>query len=177
MTMATTDDVGGLIDRQEIQDVLYRYCRGIDRHDEALLRSVYHADAIDDHGFFSGTRDAYIDWVLGVSRDRVRASTHAITNCLIELHGDAADVESQVHSYIVRPGDGDLVLEYLCGRFVDRFERRDGGSWKIAHRVLVRDWDHQTPLREAYADPGQFPGGLPVQGLRTRDDVSYRVPV
>jgi hypothetical protein len=33
-----------LMDKQEIHDVLMRYCRGIDRCDEELLRSVYHPE-------------------------------------------------------------------------------------------------------------------------------------
>ena len=39
-----------LLDKQEIHEVLMRYCRGIDRCDAELLHSVYHPDATDDHG-------------------------------------------------------------------------------------------------------------------------------
>ena len=28
---------------------------------------------------------------------------------------------------------------FLCGRYVDRFERRDG-EWRIARRTVVYDW-------------------------------------
>ena len=41
-----------LLDKQEIHEVLMRYCRGIDRCDAELLHSVYHPDATDDHGLF-----------------------------------------------------------------------------------------------------------------------------
>jgi hypothetical protein len=37
-------------DRAAIENVLGLYCRAIDRLDVELLRSVYHPDAIDDHG-------------------------------------------------------------------------------------------------------------------------------
>src|SRR5262245_17777267 len=43
-----------LLDKQAIQEVLARYCRGVDRADLELLRSVYHPDAIDNHGTFNG---------------------------------------------------------------------------------------------------------------------------
>ena len=47
-------DVRKLLDKQEIYEVLCRYCRALDRGDEKLLRSVYHPDAIDHHGIFDG---------------------------------------------------------------------------------------------------------------------------
>ncbi len=43
-----------MLDKQEIHEVMMRYCRAIDRMDEELLRSVYHPDAIDNHGLFNG---------------------------------------------------------------------------------------------------------------------------
>jgi hypothetical protein len=33
-------DISELMDREMIRDCLYRYCRGIDRADEAMLRSA-----------------------------------------------------------------------------------------------------------------------------------------
>ena len=32
------------------------------------------------------------------------------------------------------------MLETFGGRYVDRFERRDG-EWRIAHRTVFRTWD------------------------------------
>ena len=39
-----------LLDRQAILDCLHTYCRAMDRLDRELLMTVYHEDAIDDHG-------------------------------------------------------------------------------------------------------------------------------
>ena len=44
-----------LVDRHEIHQVLLRYARGLDRLDNALARSCYWDDAIEDHGHFVGT--------------------------------------------------------------------------------------------------------------------------
>ena len=55
-------DVKALLDRQAILDCMRRYCRGVDRRDEALILSVYHPDAIDDHGAFLGDPDEFIEW-------------------------------------------------------------------------------------------------------------------
>ena len=38
-------------------DAIHRYCRAVDRADRDLLVSVYHPDAIDDHGLFVGGPD------------------------------------------------------------------------------------------------------------------------
>ena len=35
-----------LLDKQAITEVIYRYCRGIDRFDFELVKSCFHADAI-----------------------------------------------------------------------------------------------------------------------------------
>ena len=43
-----------LLDKQEITELLARYCRAIDRLDEELLRSVYRPDGYDDHMNFAG---------------------------------------------------------------------------------------------------------------------------
>jgi hypothetical protein len=40
------------------------YSRGIDRLDRELLMSVYHEDAIDDHGVFVGNREEFADWAI-----------------------------------------------------------------------------------------------------------------
>jgi hypothetical protein len=53
-----------LLDKQEIHEVLMRYCRGIDRCDAELLRSVYHADAVDDHGQLNGKAADFIPWAI-----------------------------------------------------------------------------------------------------------------
>src|SRR5580765_6887376 len=50
-----------LLDREAIRDCLYRYCRGIDRCDEAALRSSYWPDATDRHGAYQGPANGFID--------------------------------------------------------------------------------------------------------------------
>jgi hypothetical protein len=82
-----------LVDKQEIHDVLMRYCRGIDRCDEELLRSVYHPDATDNHGQFNGTAADFIPWALQALR-RDERTTHFLCNELIEVQGDTAHCES-----------------------------------------------------------------------------------
>ncbi len=48
MTDADTAHLRRIADKQDIHDVIMRFSRGIDRCDEALLRSCFHPDATDD---------------------------------------------------------------------------------------------------------------------------------
>jgi hypothetical protein len=62
-----------------IQDVLYRYARGVDRRDWELVRSVYHPDATDDHGGYRGGVDGLLDY-LRARHEHIEQSLHVITN-------------------------------------------------------------------------------------------------
>lgn len=157
-----------LVDKQEIHDVLMRYCRGIDRCDEELLRSVYHPDATDNHGQFNGKAADFIPWALQSLR-RDERTTHFLCNELIDVQGDAAHCESYlfaVHRRKTKDGTATKDLTF-GGRYVDRFERREG-VWKIAHRQVIFEWSRIDPVEESYALE-QF-----VTGQRSREDEVYR---
>ena len=155
-----------LVDKQAIYEVLLRYCRGIDRLDMALVRSCYHAGAIDHHPGFEGERDAYIAWVEPLLR-RLVSTQHLLGNHLIELDGDRARSETYVTAYhLARPDSGPSVTTGL--RYVDRFERRDG-AWRIADRVVLREWMREERDQRS-TNPSEGPAGA-----RDRTDPVYRV--
>ncbi len=149
MTDKTSEAMRRLIDRAEIQDCMYRYARGVDRGDWETMRSAYHTDAYDDHVDFKGTVDELVAWLIE-RFEGVDNSMHFIGNCLIEYAGpDVAFVETYFNSRRVRkptaeevaklglePADG--MTRQAWGRYLDRFERRDG-AWKIAKRIVVID--------------------------------------
>jgi ketosteroid isomerase-like protein len=156
-----------LLDERAIRDVLATYCHAIDRCDRDELASVYHPGAIDDHGMFSGPAEEYVEWVIPAVRDGSEASQHQLGNVRIHLDGDAAHVESYLIAVsLVRNEDGALRFDLLGGRYVDRFECRDG-EWKIAHRQFVAEWDHTQPHARS------LPVGTFAPGLRSVDDPSY----
>jgi hypothetical protein len=162
---AMTDAVARLVDRAEIEDVLALYCRGVDRCDEATLAAVYHEDATDDHGTFVGPAREFATWAVRGAQQYWHSSHHSVHNVLVEWLGDdVAHVESYVLAFNRRAGDRDAV-EVFAGRYVDRFERREG-VWRIAHRIARRDVDtlvgHQG-----------WAGKIP-EGARHPDDVLYR---
>jgi hypothetical protein len=156
-----------LLDKQEIHEVLMRYCRGIDRCDEELLRSVYHPDATDNHGLFGGKAADFIPWALsGLERDQ--STNHFIANELIEIRGDVAYSESYLIAvHRRRQDDGNIVDLTFGGRYVDRLERR-AGAWKIADRKVVLDWSRIDPVEKAFSLE-KF-----LAGKRSREDEVYR---
>jgi hypothetical protein len=134
------EELRRLQDREAITDCLYRYSRGLDRHDEEALYSVYHADAVDDHGSFLGRPEEFVPWAHALHETKWVAHTHFITNPRIELDGNIAHVESYV-LFVLRRRDGEGV-DLGGGRYLDRFERRDG-EWRIAARKHVVEWRTQ----------------------------------
>jgi hypothetical protein len=135
-----------LMDREAIRDCMYRYCRGIDRADEAALRSAYWPDAHDRHGAYTGPAAGFIELALAVFKTGPR-NIHQVSNILIEFTGP---MEAAVESYFTAlqrgPGkDGVVSQVLLCGRYCDRFEKR-GEEWRVADRTVVYDWvEEQTP--------------------------------
>lgn len=142
MTNKQARQLQELTDRQAIHDVLMTYSRGVDRLDRDLILSVYHPDAIDDHGVFIGGPEAFADWVIGMHSHLHLSQQHCQFNSTVELDGDTAHTETYyMFAGMNRTGEP---LAMSGGRYLDRLEKRDG-RWAIAARVCVRDW---APLKE-----------------------------
>lgn len=147
MDDAMVSRVQRLVDKEEIRDVLARYARAVDRQDLAGLREVYHPDAYDDHADYRGGIDGFVDYVEKRVGDAPQVM-HFLGQSLIEFaSADAAAVESYFMTAHTLGADsargfgagtegGDSVQLSSFGRYIDRFERRDG-AWKIANRVVV----------------------------------------
>src|ERR1051326_573663 len=91
-----------MADRMEIHQTLMRYCRGVDRADEALINSAFHPGAVDDHG----TPRPATELARGVAQNYHAQLMHFTGNVLIELDGDSAAVESYFISFSpVEEGD------------------------------------------------------------------------
>ena len=158
-----------LLDREAIRDALYRYCRGIDRCDEAALRSTYWEDATDCHGSWNGSAGGFIEQALAKLRLGGRR-IHQITNVMIELHGDVAAVESSFFALQSTAAQSELET-FLCGRYVDRFERRHD-QWRVAARTVVYDWiEERTRPELGQDDAALFRLRQPVGAVAPHDAV------
>ena len=149
--------------RRRLQD----YCRGIDRTDAELVASVYFADATDDHGSFKGLGTDFARYATDALRTRYDATQHMIGDPTIDfLDSATAQVETYVHAIHRGRNDDGVFLERFGGRYVDRFECRDG-EWKIANRLVIHEWDAKEQIALAFAE-GRF-----TEGRRDRTDPSY----
>ncbi|WP_432830964.1 nuclear transport factor 2 family protein [Dactylosporangium sp. CA-092794] len=142
-----------LADRAQIQDLIARYCRAVDRLDLDGIRAAYHPDAVDDHGGYAGNVDGFVEYV----RDRhakIPFSMHSVSNSVIEFTGaDVAHVETYVTTFQYYPPEarealavlaGDRIsgtgtaYYLLAGRYLDEVTRRDG-QWRFQNRRGVYD--------------------------------------
>jgi hypothetical protein len=167
-------------DRQAIHDVIVRYCRGVDRSDPDLVLSAFHDDAIDNHfGVVLPFREAIGTLKAarsgGGSAPSKTTSMHNICNVLIEVDGDVARCESYVIVIVRIPQDGGATDWMHAGRYVDRFERRNG-EWRIAYRTVVYDlerFDEVLPAADGLSQARYLDNA--VRGKRGQGDFSYEI--
>ena len=117
-----------LQDRQAINDCLMRYSRGVDRLDRELLLSVYHEDAIDDHGVFVGNPEQFADWVVAMHTATHLSHQHCIFNISVDLQGDQAHVES--YYMFVGLNRTGTPLAMSGGRYLD-LDRNPTGIYEL----------------------------------------------
>jgi hypothetical protein len=161
--------LAALVDRDALMQCVLAYARGLDRLDLDLVISAFHPDAVFDNGDFRGTREGFADWLWGQQEGRETVQ-HFITNPTFELDGDEAHGETYFLAAIRSTGQEGATL--MGGRYLDRFERRDG-RWAIAARVLVREW-HLSLATEQLESVLAYGRRL---ARRDGGDVSYARPL
>ncbi|WP_416908083.1 MAG: nuclear transport factor 2 family protein [Polymorphobacter sp.] len=161
-----------LLSRAAIADVLHNYAKGADRGDVSLIAPAYHDDAIEDHGgTFLGPAADYLAGMAKILPTAPRM-THMVTNLLIDVDGSRARAESYWLTFSRREGEAPFD-SLTMARILDKFENR-GDGWKIAHRRLTWEWNHEMPLNESWGrgqiapDPARL-----VRGAKKPDDLAY----
>ena len=127
---------------------------------------LYHPDATDDHGaYFAGTAADFIAWLPGILEVNI-VTSHQVLNHLIAVDGDRAEGEVYVQAFhLADLGDGCYSKTVAGGRYLDRYERRDG-HWKFSHRKIVADYEFETP---AQAPADEHGSGTPRGGHGSAD--------
>jgi len=159
-------------DRDAIADALARYCRGIDRIDAELIASAFHPDAIDEHSYVTLKGSEVAPYMVDRMQTAFKSTLHCLLQSAIDLDGDQAHVETYYVAWLVRDQNGVEVVDQAAGRYVDRFEQREG-DWRIAHRVVLPE----VAVRLRGEGSPQLVGYVADRPQRSRDDVSYRRPL
>jgi len=151
--LVTEARIAELYAKQQITEVLYRRARAGDRRDVDLALSCYHDGATEVHEGFAGPAAEFVRDRSMISPNSTAPVTflwHFVSNVLIELHGDEADVESYHIALVGRQTDEEGPTQStIGGRYLDRFALRDG-RWAITERTVVFDWSRVDPETTTY---------------------------
>ena len=102
--------------------------RGLDRLDKNIFRSVFHDDAYCDYGFIKTDPDTFATFCMDALKDHI-ANHHMIGNSLIEFDDDDENTaygEIYFNAYHKTIENGVKTDVIIAGRYLDRYERRDG---------------------------------------------------
>jgi hypothetical protein len=155
-----------MTDREAITDLIYRYCRAMDRIDREQGYAIWHPDGTADYGeaIYQGTGRGFVDQVCDQHAQLLRHS-HQVTNIVVELDGDRAGSESY-YTTALRMVRGEVMTEIrVWGRYIDSWSKRDG-RWGIDHRIAIRDFDDMRTVTPMSDD---------ARSRRDREDPSYSV--
>ncbi len=171
MSAPSAERLALLVDRQDILDTVTRFARAMDRFDRELFLSAFHADAVIDAGSYVGGPAELYDWARDLHDAGQSATLHNLLNHSCEVDGDVAHAETY---YLFIGRNRDETNWSAGGRYLDRFERRDG-AWRIAFRRTTLEWSGLVPTTPLpFADvPDLNASGAPA---RDASDPSYQRP-
>ncbi|WP_326791647.1 nuclear transport factor 2 family protein [Streptomyces sp. NBC_00841] len=131
--------------RQDIADLLAKYCLALDGRDWAALTQVFTEDAIAEYEGAGTARGlAAITDVVRRALEPLDASQHFIATSLVETGDDGATGRTYLIARHIAHGapGGDSFT--VGGMYTDRFVRTPAG-WRITHRRLSRVWTEGNP--------------------------------
>jgi hypothetical protein len=176
-----------LLDKQALNELVVRYARGVDRWDKELVLACFHPNATLHYNTYAGNAITFYEALWAPTGSSANVGTgvprgqHVVTNALFEVDGDVAWGESYLEARRAGVGGRRAGAESeptgvgfpiaRIGRFIDRFERRDG-EWRIADRRVAMEW-----ISEEIEDSPDMPGGYKLDNFaptrHDRSDPSY----
>ena len=122
-----------------------------------------------DHGDWVASGHDAPDYIVGLVRKSPLPGMHCLGNELIEIEGDVGWAESYLQAFKDFEREGKRYIRIRAGRYVDRFERRNG-RWRIAERVLTDDWSRVDAVVEMQAGSEKF-----IRGSKDTKDTIYAI--
>jgi hypothetical protein len=135
----------------ELNQLAYRYARAVDACDVSLFQSVftpgarlrsYHPQA--DQPFADLTGHEQLATIPNTMRGMYRATTHMMTNHLVEVDGNDATGEVLCTA---RHLQGETSINVII-RYVDRYARYQG-EWRIADRQIRFLWSERHEVTDS----------------------------
>ncbi len=146
------------IDEHEIDKVLSAWAFARDCGDWDILSNCFQPDATINISWFSGLASEFVERSKGMLAEFKSGEhgKHQIGRARISVSGDRAT--SECHVELLRrvvgdPFDFDAIT---WGRFIDQFEKRDDGVWRIYQRTMVYEKDRLDPVNPADVPAGFF---------------------
>jgi hypothetical protein len=136
-----------LEDRVAIAELIRQIARGTDRFDTALLQDCIAADARIDMGTGETISGASFAAHLRPPAAPRPGRMHVVSNERIEIAADRACSETYIVSWQDQLVDGIRRTRVRAGRYLDRFERRDG-RWLLNERIMVDEWGRIDPVAD-----------------------------
>ncbi len=134
MSNTMSNAIADLVIKGAITEALHRYCVAVDRIDEATWWQVWHPDAAAHYEeIFDGSAAGLMTWIFETHR-RCEATSHQLSNVLIDVTDQAATSESYVTACLRVEGT-DVIAR---GRYLDSWSNRDG-AWRIDERRYRND--------------------------------------
>jgi hypothetical protein len=164
-----------VVDTSGIEQVLYRYCRSMDRMDKQLTLSCFMPDADMSYGIlYRGKPAGFVEWLWPVHAAMVNHS-HMIGNVLVESVDGVLVSEAYVQ-VTLRSSDENGQFDIVSkGRYLDSWNAKNG-VYRISERMYVSDLSTVVPVTErslgAVLHPNALQNKQPA-GTRNEHDPSY----
>ena len=155
--------------KQEIHDLIMSQARAVDRSDAELFKSVWHEYATADIGIYEGSAEDLCPFLMDATKD-MKCMFHSVANEWIKVDKLTAVSESYVIAYSRNEEEGAEVDRITGGRYLDKFESRNG-VWKFNHRKFIMDYVIEQP--SSFQSDGAMYETLKIRGARFPEDPVY----
>ena len=133
-----------LLDRQAIEEVLYKYSSAVDSFDNAGVRSTLADDIWAHYGIGEPVdeRRRTRQWI-SEATSTVIWQHHLLNIYPVDIDGDSAKAISYLTSYQVFKENPDGAI-ILVARYHDEL-KRTAGEWKLSRRIMEVLWGESRP--------------------------------
>ena len=143
-------------DREIIHDIMCLYVHALDRRRWDIMPNLFHKDAVFLFGEVAGDWLGFIEQAQAIINPMI-ATHHQLGNMFINIEGNSAWCESYLTATHILPADfpegmpfpalGRDYIATVGGRYIDKFEKRDG-NWGIVSRNGLFDYRQYTEIND-----------------------------